>query len=100
MCLRRKFRCLVPATVIVLCSKARRLCSKCLSTPRIKLLGTSEASERSAIYRERGGGKGKKRRGKGEELEWNGLASHPKGIEVLLIASGNGCRDNTFQICE
>lgn len=100
MCLRRKFRCLVPATVIFLCSKARRLCSKCLFTPRIKLLGTSEASERSAIYQERGGGKGKKRRGKGEELEWNGLASHPKGIEVLLIASGNGCRDSTFQICE
>lgn len=100
MCLRRKFRCLFPATVIVLCSKARRLCSKCLFTPRIKLLGTSEASERSAIYQERGGGKGKGRRGKGEELEWNGLASHPKGIEVLLIASGNGCRDSTFQICE
>ena len=100
MCLRRKFRCLVPATAIALCSKARRLCSKCLSTPRIKLLGTSEASERSAIYQERGGGKGKGRRGKGEELEWNGLASHPKGIEVLLIASGNGCRDSTFQICE
>lgn len=68
--------------------------------PQDKIVGYQwSVREKCHLSRERGWEREGKERER-EELEWNGLASHPKGIEVLLIASGNGCRDSTFQICE